>query len=312
MSASIIWALQEDNAAYELGRKVGTIVPFFLALAVCVWALVLLSRPAAHRTCVLSLFVASASWLLISAGVALGQLVPGLAVLALVAAPIGFLGIIVAVILAIVGLAGYSNSAGRYKHGVGQAVGALVISGIMLLFGAIGAIQRAKESVEEKASAGPPRRFEPLNFTFTSPARSWVAMDAKKLNPIAAVAYQRRRPDMVFMIIAESVANPIEMSAFAEVVKANLVGASQSATILEEKPEQMNGMDGFAIRAEARVGNYDLSYRYWLHGSNGFYYQLIFWADRKNKSALENDAPRIFAGFKLIDPARQAGDGPPK
>jgi hypothetical protein len=145
--------------------------------------------------------------------------------------------------------------------------------------------------------------FIEQNFKITAPA-NWTRIDAARLNPAAAAAFQCESPQALCMIVAEKpgVEANLNTSALATLAKDHLKNTDKDAKFLGEKPEKINGTDFVEIESVVRINDLSLFYVHHLSFTNGAAYQLVTWGQDKDRDAIGIEAEKIAASFKLIDP----------
>ncbi|RPH40275.1 MAG: hypothetical protein EHM91_11300 [Planctomycetota bacterium] len=106
------------------------------------------------------------------------------------------------------------------------------------------------------------------------------------------------------MVIAERVAadNEANLGLFVGAVKSNMLQGDPTARVLEEIPETINGREGLRMVVSARISNLDLVYRYWLHCSPGFVYQVISWCPGKDQASLIAQSEPLFSNIEILAP----------
>ncbi len=152
-----------------------------------------------------------------------------------------------------------------------------------------------------------PHEYEELNFRYTPPGNGWVAFDVSKLNPDATAAFLRQKPRTAFMIIAESIGVVgLTNEGAAEIVVANLKGASRNYNFISQEPYAVRDMEGILLVSEASLAGFDALYVQWVYVRHGFLYQLSAYVAKGelDLETLQNDAKTLFSGFELIDPSR--------
>ncbi|HEY6100703.1 MAG TPA: hypothetical protein VIW03_14795, partial [Anaeromyxobacter sp.] len=276
------------DAAFEAGRRVGSAVWVLIFLALLVRQLRRLRAQGPNRKGVWSGLlayggIASMQGLNMATGV-----LPAAAKIALPA--LVFVALLVGTILGIQAIgevraarrAGGAADSGGAGWGVGLSIFTMIAMGVG--FG-IGVADRAGVPAELRAAApAAPVRNESLNFAFEPPP-AFVPLEAKKLNPMAALAYGRPGPQVFFMIIAES---GIDLSSeeVVNVAETNLKAASPDASVLERGPHTVNGLAGFRLRSVAKRGNAEFAFVHWTFGAKGFAYQLVTWGAAADAAAV--------------------------
>lgn len=313
-------------------------VAFIVAFAAgAIKCAAIMSRPEAHKLCVGSLAIVMIAGVLFS----ILQMVRVLFTLPALASAIGALllaaGLLLAWVLAVVGLVDYRRRADDYLHGRGQAWTALALStvplgfiGLAFAYGIVQGVQASagRNAVKETSPAGEqgrakaPRstlaspfgnessdrqatqRFEKFNFEFTPPDENWVKMHAASVNPDAVAAYMTKTPQTLFIIIAEKVGAdvPIDTKALCEIIKANMQLNAEDAVIGDETLRTVAGVDGIVFEARMTVNGVENHACYWLASRNGFQYQLITAGEARHSSRINDRHESMLAGFQLLDP----------
>jgi uncharacterized membrane protein len=145
--------------------------------------------------------------------------------------------------------------------------------------------------------------FPGQNFKITAPP-NWTRLEAARLNPAAAAAFQCESPQALCMIVVEKpgVEANLNTSALTTLAKDHLKSTDKNAKFLGEKPEKINGTDFVEIESVVRINDLSLFYVHHLSFTNGAAYQLVTWGQDKDRDAIGIEAEKIAASFKLIDP----------
>lgn len=306
----IVQVSQADyDAGFRIGRLVGGAIPAAVCLGAVLWCGVILSRPNVNRKGVLALGALFGSWTiaLILSFVQLALSVTSPLMKFAIGAPV-LLGVLVSIAFAIAALV----DGREYAQGRGQAIASLVLSGIigLVLLGAMalgvaqGVAQARHTATLKAAPAAEGIELPDLRFKLRTLPAPWVQTDAKKMNPLASIGLLRTRPDMGFMLIGEKLEAKKVMSldAYVAAVKSNLLNADPAAKVLSEGPEAVNGKEGHRMICAARVGNLDLLYRYWIHGSPGMMYQVVAWTTAKDPATVTSGSESLFSNIEILPP----------
>lgn len=295
------------DAAFEAGRTLGSAVWALVFVALFVRKLGRLDAPGVNRKGVWASLLAYGGIVSIQVTYLLMGGLPGPAKVVLPAAV--FVVLLVAVTLGIQALLEVraARRAGGMPEsgGAGWAVGLSIFTLVLMSGGFVAAVLRGPGVPGELRAAAPaaPVRNEALNFGFEPPA-GFVALDPKKLNPVAAVAYARASPQVFFMIIAES---GIELSSeeMANLAQTNLETSTPGAVVEERGPHTVNGLAGFRLRSLAKRGQTEFTFVHWTFGGRGFVYQLVTWGASSEAEAVARNAEILARGFRLLDPDRR-------
>ncbi len=202
---------------------------------------------------------------------------------------------------------------GRYVQGKWQAIWALIISSglIWVVFPYGGAAMREVQQRRLAAAAGPAfgkgmDRRDEFNFQLRPLGSGWVSVDAKRLNPVATIAYLRKWPEMSLTVIAEAlgVEADVNLDRLSEIARAQLAAAMTSMGPMEQQPFQIDKIQGLRCVNEATVGNNEIFFVRWLGVYHGYVYQLIATGKREDRTEIEKEADEAFHCFELIDPER--------
>ena len=298
---------QVDSEAYKMGEWVGKLSVSACIFVGMLWCFRLMAKPGVNRKAMLSLALTLGVWLIAAiAGIASGRE----SKMTLLLGVVCLLTIPAAALLAILGLVEISSEPGKFIQGKRQAIATLVVGGLFGLvvgFSIVTTVlmKRSPQTAEAADPAAPAGMltFEDLRFRLKQ-TRPWVEWkDVKRLNPVATVGLVRTRPQVYLIVIAEKVdpATNISVEGLVSIVKANLMsGGGATAQVLEEVPESLHGQDGIRLVAKARMNNYDLIYRYWIHARPGYAYQLMSWGLQSDKAAVISEAGKVFDGFELL------------
>jgi transglutaminase-like putative cysteine protease/tetratricopeptide (TPR) repeat protein len=270
-----------------------------------------MKEPGANRKGYLAALLLYATWFAVMASATLIS-----ANMPLAGALVGLTSIIVLILgvtAAVSALLEIRAEPQRYTTGRGTAIRSLVSAAVLCTLFGIGVwtgfsnARRRSKLTEVAAPPAAPIERPDLNFRVQGLARPWVEMDAKKLNPDAAVAFARTHPDMYFQIIAEKTAFEITPEAAIETWKARVESLCTSVSFVGARPTQVNGLSGLRATATAKLGEVDIAYVDVAIVHNGFVYQLLAWSAGRHEAFLNKEADKVFASFHIIDPAARVG-----
>lgn len=299
----------------------------------------IMSRPEAHKLCVGSLAIVLLMGVLGIVLTTLRVLFSLPTWLYAIALLLIAMGLLIAWILALVGLFDYRRRADEFLQGRVQAWMALALSTLPLCFvsfsfayGVVEGIRVAAERDANEGTIGQPlpaaeepsddsmmsvmdriiraeskrpetQRFEKFNFTFTPQGGDWVKLPAANVNPDASIAYMGKSPQTLFFIIAErgGADLPIDSQSLCEVAKANSQLNSENAVIGIEMPRTIDGVDGMEYDAVLIIAGQERCANYWIASKGGFQYQVITTGDARDSKEIRERHESMLAGFKVID-----------
>jgi hypothetical protein len=279
---------------------IGALIP----ILVLVYAARSLQEEDRNRKCALSMILFSAGWGCSTLGYGLSKWAgaPGILVLAAI---VGFLCIVGAVVMAILGLVEVAGDSDRKKGGT-QAVVALVLSGLFMLVGLFGFLtaDRGIPADWKMAQPLPGSRVSvvPKNFSLEVPGPDWVQVVPEKLNPKADVAFVHPKKMIYFILVAHDIpaANLTPLKLFSDAARSEMKNMDPEAQIGESQPRTTGGCQGAVFDAELRVKSMDFSYREFIGVHGGHAYQLVFWSMKPKASLMRAEADRIIGTFEVL------------
>ena len=291
-------------------RMFSTLAVGGILLAGIIKCISIMRRPTTNTLCVLSLMFALVVWM---TSVIAGQLLPneGAGYLAIkIAIGILMIGLtLAALVLAIIGLVQYGSGAGRWVQGRAQAIWGLILSPLLFLGVSVGlaaGLSNAGQQLDMTSASGDTQHFESREFNFKvdTPDGRWVKMPASTINPDAAIAFRRTRPEVIWIVIAEKTGaeSPYGGQTLVEFVKANLLSESPDAVFSNVTPMNVKGIEGYHMTSLGKVGGNDGYFDYWVAEHNGYAYQLITVGAKPDKAAVNKAAKAYRRSFTLIDP----------
>ena len=283
-------------------RLTGVVIMGIIFVTAIIKSLLLVRRKETSNLCVVSLAVLLTGWLVI----VLAKNFHGeFLFLAELTRNVGIKIILVATVLAVIGLLQYKHNS-DFNQGRKQAISTLIIGGVILSLSGYGTIsstiKKLDKYTEEPQSFAKNYTFNELNFNYTSPATKYVDVNYKAFEDVASVAIKKSNPQIFFMIIAESLGvGNFTRDDLEDLVKTNLDSSATSVTVIERSEKELNGMSGLYMQIDARVSNKKISYRYWIYETRGFVFQLVSWTAYKNKDRHSAEFEELISGFQLQD-----------
>lgn len=144
------------------------------------------------------------------------------------------------------------------------------------------------------------------NFRFRPPGPAWARVDPLHIDPAAALAYARSRPDVSFLVYVERPGAEMPVEGVLSSWKRQLESQAAGAVELTSEPFEAHGLPGTRAVAMATVQGAKVVYENWIVQRNGRLYQLLAWGAAAERAAVEKEARTLFGGFELIDPAARA------
>lgn len=304
--------LADTTDAEDFGRKLGGLAIGTLLLAGAAKCAMIMRRPQTNTICMLSLMFVLLAW----AASSMNRIFEGRPetvyrslwiVITLLVCGL----IIAAFVLGIIGLVQYARAQGRWTQGRAQAIWGLVLSSLMLMLAAVGAVLAVVDQVDgfggtPSTQSGLKQTFSSREFNFrvVAPDSRWVNIPPKTINADATVSFRRTRPEVGWLVICEltGVGSGIDDLDMVEIVKANMLSGATDARFSELAPATVAGMEGYQLTAEARLSNQDFVYDYWVAEHKGYAYQLITWGLRGDRKHVLSSADVFREAFELIDP----------
>ncbi len=322
-----------QSSAETAGQFVGMGIVFLIPLIAIVLNGIALWRRGTNAKCALAIIGALLAIMLFSFGglgsrvghvppVVLGTL--GLA---------GLAAIITSTVLAIIGLVEFSRRR-RHIRGRKRAITALVLNGIFFTIMGFGAVKgfnqgRAlRDSLKPTAPAGAVVTNDAWNFRLEPPAE-WSQIDPTAFGPLIRTALGRHHPEMYSLVLAENLpsgaetplAGAMELSNCAgcrcgrgaetplagamELVKHSLRGTGPVEFLAEE--EKMDqGRLARTLESRSRGPSSNYFYVHWMTQNNGTVYRVVTWGADAEAARVREEARRMAAGFRIIDPLRNA------
>jgi len=296
-----------ESVAYQSGQYTAQIVVVVVLLFFIVKSIQIARRPHANTKCALSLLFLLSGWLIVAGGVAVTRGNPTLLPVQLIASFVALAAIVTSIVLGIIGLIEYAQRRDLYSQGKTQAIVSLSLSGLFMVLtvgGAVAALSRTRAKLSPAAAqprAGEELVFDELNFRFKAPARPWVRLDAKKINPYASLAFAKSARVYCIIIAEKENVGSLTTDSIVELMKANLQSAATRANVTDEFPETRNGLRGVRVNTVASVQALDFFYSQWAVATNGYVYQVHCWGAARHRNEVLGDANELLSGFSLMD-----------
>ncbi len=292
--------------ARETGQIFGILLVLALATAALIKCIRIMRRPTTSSACVCALLILVINWIggmVVSAGTKLLHWPPVASILwGLVAMILA----VAAITLAIIGLAQFDFA--RFNQGRAQAIWAIVLSGMILVSGVVGAVASFTQRLNPGLMAGPAQpKILPEHNCGISPPAGWKEIDAQALgNRAAAAAYRRTSPEVFMVLVPEQLGTAMDLENYTSVVASNLSGAAE---ILEQTDDKVSthGLDFRRVQSSVRLklSPLDIYYEHWLTTKGGFFWQLMFWGAVRDRKAVAAEAAKFVETFRILDPKRE-------
>jgi 16S rRNA (guanine527-N7)-methyltransferase len=291
-----------------VGRVFGLVAIFVIVVAGIRKCLEIARRPTANAKGAWSLALGLGTWAAASALDAI-RVLAGLGPWTMLIWVVMFGSAIATGLLAVQALVEIRRAPEKYAQGRGQAIGALVLGGVLVgagIVGVVSGVSRAS-SIPAEWAGDPHPPGEKLvvadqNFTFDAPEKPWTTLDAKKLNPQATLAFARSNPPVYLMIIAETTPTLTARSEMvAEVTKANVRSAAERAVLVAERPHDVHALPGVWIEMNAELKTGPLAYVAWVLADRGHLHQLLVWGAAKDADEVRAAATMLVDRFDVID-----------
>ena len=295
------------SVGYFIGRILAVLI-FLLPIALCGMTL---RRRRADVSCLLSLMLTLAPFPIFAAT----NFLP--ADMRLNRYIMGSIGLVViglwmaSFVMAIIGLAGFKSR--RSRFGRKRAILALVLNVIMCgVFAAVAITNILRGGMANTGAPGEasaPFISEKFNFRFTRPA-PWIDFSVKA-NPNAIVGAMRGRPQVFFMVIAETpgAESALTTDSLVEGAKANAKSVALKSTVLRETPMKLHDMEGILLEEDADLTAGSFCYLQWVAVYHGYAYQLMAWAAKGERANLNKEGLALFQSFEVLHP-NQIGHAP--
>jgi tetratricopeptide (TPR) repeat protein len=303
----LLGAVDESSAAFQQGKIIGAVVASVLPIIGIGFLVAGMRKPGVQPLGPLSMICFLIVWVI---GSIMGNFKPGPVTMGLFSV-FALLLLGAAFVLAILALVLFSKNRDRYHSGRRSAIWTIVLS-CLFFCGILGTfLYETIKSVKSPPGSGKKVsdsdqaliRFEELNFEFDMPSRPWFSMDAKKVNPIAALMIQKGGENIVFMVIAERGGVDVKVNSddLADIVIQNAESVYEDAKAEKTGVTVVEGIEFTKISVSRLNGIQTIHQRIYAGTKNGFYFQLIAGSNR-HPERLEPELKRLAERFRLIDP----------
>ena len=294
-------------------REVGALISLLIWVTVLLRTLRGLKDPAVHRLSAQTLLVALGVWgigllerfwtLLHPEG--LGQIVASLLAVTMASGSLLVLG------LGLVALARYEPA--RYTRGRGQAAAGLAIAALLLFGLTAGLITgQLRQATVPTSAAKPGSTLTQTEHNYEiTPGGEWHSLKPEALNAEANLAMTRRRPEMYFLVITESLAGS-DLDSYADIVKTNLKAGTEVSA--QEQTDETFGTRRFvrlATTTTVAEAKQVLHFEHWLTQQGAEFHQLVIWAANAEANKVKTEARKLAETFKVLDETRVAQTGTP-
>jgi hypothetical protein len=145
-------------------------------------------------------------------------------------------------------------------------------------------------------------RAELVDFGFSvAPPHGWEAVDPKKMNPNARLAYVRLKPTMALVIMAENAASgqSFEVPQVVDYVRSSL-GTGNSSPLRQEQ-RSVAGRNGVLLGIDAAGPNQEFNYSVWLSasGSQAIIAMVSAKSAEATPAAVAAEASEVFGTIKF-------------
>ncbi len=283
------------------------VLALFAGIAKC-WSIS--RRPMTNAKCVLALQLVLVGWLIwvgcLCLSTVLRTPLPFLGVVSLTSSGI----ILSAAVLAVVGLREYSRGRGCFGQGRVQAVSALIASLLITVFPILVLVEARWNVLGTRSSPAGARVlvFDDLNFRFFAPGGRWIKVETNSLNPEAALALARKRPEIYFIVVAHKV--PIggySLADFAKVVQADFGNSVGGVRTVYSGSTWIEQLEGLRLDSQAEQSGQKFYYQMRLFVSSGFGYQLVAWGRQPDENIVAEEIKFLARRFEPGDFSRKTG-----
>jgi len=216
--------------------------------------------------------------------------------------------IVIAVVLAVLGLKECRRARGRPDNGKIMAIIALCVSalaGFILVPTLVTTIEksfRARRGIEGRSEL---LKFPLANFVFQSPAAPWQQLDVRGFNPRPAVSFVRPGPTF-FLIYAT------KLNAENGDPRTQLVGLYKVATIdslnpfrvIREETVRHKDLEGWQLEVQGTLQGREYYFITWAVATNGLGYVLRIWGPPELKAEIKQQSDYMFSRFQPVQPPK--------
>ena len=141
---------------------------------------------------------------------------------------------------------------------------------------------------QSKPSATAPASEENAryNFRFRIPGAPWARVDPGHIDPGAALAYARAKPDVSFLLYASRPGEEMGLARIVEDWKKQLAARATEHVEVNATPLVIKGVRGSRAVAVATVQSTKVAYENWIVERNGYSYQLVAWGRAADRAAV--------------------------
>jgi len=211
-----------------------------------------------------------------------------------------------AFVLALVGLRRGYRSPDEHRSGRGHAWWALGLSTIALSTFTIGFVRAYRDRVEtpltEQTQPGSTLTNDDLNYAMNMPARPWLQIDAKKLNPDASMGFARG--NVFFLILAEHSDGSLTSDSILELWRVRQSARDANMKFTPPTPLKLHGLDGGEASLVSRINAMDMFMVNRAFVNNGYVYQLVGWGETKDTEMIRREVGELASSFHQVDPER--------
>jgi tetratricopeptide (TPR) repeat protein/transglutaminase-like putative cysteine protease len=194
--------------------------------------------------------------------------------------------------------------------GTGSVVGLALVGFLVLGLTRLVEQPTAPQAAPLAKSADAQRvlRYPELNFSFAQPDLPWIPSTAGRANPDATLAFERTRPQVQFLVIAEApgVEQTLQIDALAEFALNQLRQTAVVEAIDQQQQAEWGGIAGLRIVSRVRMSGRPFVHVQWVASHNGYLYQLVAFGPASQAAAVERSADEMFARFRVEDPTQVA------
>ncbi len=181
-------------------------------------------------------------------------------------------------------------------------IGSLTLAGLIAAAGVVWLLRRAKSYVAgtEDATpiqAGTEHASQRFGYRIAVPGSGWRLLPPEA-NEDADVAYTRD-DDVWFLIVAEEA--EFTLDELAEVVETNLRSASQSMSVVQRAPAQLDGLPALRLETRCRMHGVGFTHWYCVVQAGRFSYQLVVWCQEGQEGRFGSVLDEWLASFRLLE-----------
>lgn len=142
---------------------------------------------------------------------------------------------------------------------------------------------------------------EDLNYSFGAVQRPWALMPRDQWGRAARLMLSRGDPEMIFMIVAESLPEgQFTTESYAEFALNN-VRRYGTVALQSSEAHSADELAGRRMVSDVRIDRTDYRYVHWVCVRGGFAYQLITRGPREDAEQVEAEAEMLLGRFRVLD-----------